>query len=177
MAAPKLLTIGIVREAFAALDALLPRDTRLIVGEGTALFMAYGVPVRTTDVDAYPTGLSFQELDPFVKQVAREHDLPADWINPHYSTFAHVLPADYATRLRPLFRGVRLEVLALGVEDLLIMKCYAGREKDVGHARALLRKKPDLGLVERRLGELIDKRVPGALEAADFLDDLMEQEG
>jgi hypothetical protein len=106
--------------------------------------------------------------------VARDLGLAPDWVNPHYETFAHVLPADYGTRLREVFAGEKLRVMALGVEDLLVMKCFAGREKDVGHARALLRRKPDLRIVERRIEELVDKGVSGASDAADFLDDLRE---
>lgn len=44
----------------------------------------------------------------------------------------------------------------------------------VGHARALLRRRPDLGLVERRIEELLGRGVQGAGDAADFLDDLVE---
>jgi len=63
-------------------------------------------------------------------------------------------------------------VMALGVEDLLVMKCFAGRDKDVGHARALLRKGPDLAIVDSRIQQLIEKGIKGAREAGDFLDDL-----
>jgi hypothetical protein len=63
-------------------------------------------------------------------------------------------------------------VMALGVEDLLIMKCFAGREKDIGHARALLKKGPDLALVDGRIHQLIEKGIQGAREAGDFFDDL-----
>ncbi len=112
------------------------------------------------------------EIAPHVRAVARELGLAPDWVNPHYETFAHVLPADYGARLREVFAGERLLVMALGVEDLLVMKCFAGREKDVGHARALLKRSPDLRIVERRIEELVERGVPGALDAADFLDDL-----
>lgn len=84
------------------------------------------------------------------------------------------MPADYGSRLKEVFAGTRLRVMALGVEDLLIMKCFAGREKDVGHARALLRRKPDLGVVERRIEGLLERGVPGAADAADFLEDVVE---
>jgi hypothetical protein len=163
-----------LREAFRALDALIERPTTLIVGGGTAMMLAYQLPVRTTDVDAYPRDGKIDEILPAIRAVARAMGLPPDWINPHYETFAHVLPPDYGTRLKAVFTGARLQVLALGAEDLLVMKCFAGREKDVGHARALLRRKPDLRIVERRLEELADRGVPGALDAADFLDDLRE---
>src|SRR6266568_3074460 len=124
--ADRTLDLSKLKEAFEALDARLPSDVTLVVGGGSAMMLGYGLPVRTTDVDAYP------------------------------------------------FAGRRLRVMVLGVEDLLIMKCFAGREKDVGHARALLRRKPDLGIVERRIEALVARGVHGAADAADFLDDLVE---
>jgi hypothetical protein len=163
-----------LQRAFAALDRLVPRPVTLIVGGGTAMMLAYQLPVRTTDVDAYPRDGNLEELRGAILEVARQQGLAKDWINPWFETFAYVLPADYGARLRPIFQGARLEVVALGVEDLLVMKCFAGREKDVSHARALLRRRPDLALVERRLQELADKGIKGAQDALDFYDDLTE---
>jgi len=171
---PAPLTAAGLQRAFAALDAALERPVTLVVGGGTAMMLAHGLPVRTTDVDAYPTVGRLEELAPAVRAVGKAHGLAPDWINPHYETFAHVLPTDYGTRLVPVFAGARLQVLALGAEDLLVMKCFAGREKDVGHARALLRRVKDLGVVEGRLSTLLERGVAGAGDAADFLDDLEE---
>ena len=176
MAGQPYLDPATLRAAFRALDARVEAPVTLIVGGGTAMMLAYGLPVRTTDVDAYPFQGRLEDLAPLLREVARELGLPPDWLNPHFETFAHVLPRDYGSRLKEVFAGARLRVMALGVEDLLVMKCFAGREKDVGHARALLRRKPDLGIVERRIEELVEKRVPGAMDAADFLDDLREGE-
>ncbi|HZY02370.1 MAG TPA: DUF6036 family nucleotidyltransferase [Anaeromyxobacteraceae bacterium] len=169
------LTADGLRAAFRALDARLEAPLTLVVGGGTAMMLAYGLPVRTTDVDAYPVRGRLEDIASKLRAVARDLGLAPDWVNPHYETFAHVLPVDYGSRLREVFAGERLRVAALGVEDLLVMKCFAGREKDVGHARALLRRKPDLSVVERRLEELVEKGVPGALDAADFLDDIREE--
>jgi hypothetical protein len=166
------LTADRLRQAFEALDGLLEGPVTLVVGGGTAMMLAYHLPVRTTDVDAYPRDSTFAAIAPHVRAVAKKLGLPGDWVNPHFETFAHVLPDDYGARLRPIFSGRRLAAMALGVEDLLIMKCFAGREKDVGHARALLKRKPDLRLVEGRIQVLIDRGIPGAQDAADFLDDL-----
>ncbi len=171
---PPPLQADVLRRAFRALDARLEAPLTLVVGGGTAMMLAYDLPVRTTDVDAYPARGRLEDVAPQLRAVAKELRLAPDWVNPHFETFAHVLPADYASRLKEVFAGRNLRVAALGVEDLLVMKCFAGREKDVGHARALLRRKPDLAVVERRLEELTEKRVPGALEAADFLDDVRE---
>jgi hypothetical protein len=163
-----------LRAAFEALDARLPTDVTLVVGGGSAMMLGYGLPVRTTDVDAYPIGGRLDDIAPLVREVGREVGLSQDWLNPYFETFAHVLPTDYGARLKEVFAGKRLRVMALGVEDLLIMKCFAGREKDVGHARALLRRKPDLGIVERRIEELLARGVQGSADAADFLDDVLE---
>jgi hypothetical protein len=163
-----------LRGAFQALDARLERPVSLVVGGGTAMMLAYHLPVRTMDVDAYPREGTLDDILPAIRAVARERGLPPDWINPHFETFAYVLPPDYGARLRPIFEGARLEAVALGVEDLLVMKCFAGREKDIGHARALLKRRPDLGIVERQIQALADRRVPGAQDALDFLDDLLE---
>ena len=158
--------------AFQALDARLEGPVMLIVGGGTAMLLAHGLPVRTRDVVAYTATGHLDDLGPVLRAVARDVGLSSDWLNPYFETFTHVLPSDYGSRLQEVFTGQRLRVMALGVEDLLIMKCFAGREKDVGHARALLRKRPDLALVDGRIQQLIEKGIKGAREAGDFLDDL-----
>lgn len=161
-----------LQSAFQALDRLLDRPVTLIVGGGTAMMLAYRLPVRTTDVDAYPREGSLDDILPAIREVAKAQGLPADWINPWFETFAYVLPPDYGARLRTVFQGGRLTASALGLEDLLVMKCFAGREKDIGHARALLKRGPDLRVVERRIQELAERGVAGAQDALDFLDDL-----
>jgi hypothetical protein len=172
MPPPRILDAPTLLRAFRALDDRLAAPVTLVVGGGTAMMLGYGLPVRTTDVDAYPTGSRLDDIAPQIREVAHEVGIAPDWLNPHFETFAHVLPPDYGSRLKEVFAGARLRVTALGVEDLLVMKCFAGREKDVGHARALLRRNPDLRVVERRIEELEARGVRGAAEAADFLDDL-----
>lgn len=169
---PSALSPKLALQAFRALDDEVAGPVSLIVGGGTAMMLAHGLPVRTTDVDAYPRNSTLDSLLPAVRRVGKALGLSPDWLNPHFETFAHVLPADYGSRLVRVYAGDHLDVWALGAEDLLVMKCFAGREKDVGHARALLARKPDLALVERRLQELLEKGVKGAQDALDFLDDL-----
>ena len=141
------------------------------------MVLAHGYRLATTDIDAVPKGIEFGELDPLVKQVAAQLHLPTDWLNPYFSTFSHTLPPDYGDRLIPILETSALKVLALGAEDLLIMKCYAHRKKDVGHARALLRKKPNLQIVEDRIDVLLEKGIPGSQAALDFLQEVQELEG
>ena len=141
--------------------------------------LAYGHPLSTEDVDAFTArgGLSMADLDREARVVAKDLGLPPDWLNSHFVTFTHVLPADYGTRLKEVFAGAHLTVSALGAEDLLIMKCFSGRDKDRGHARRLLGLGVDTALVSGHFDRLIEKRVPGAERAADWFDDLRDEVG
>lgn len=165
--------------ALERLDAQTERPARLIVGGGAAMVLAYAHPLATQDIDAFAAkgGLRVADLDAAAKHVARELDIEPDWLNSYFETFTGVLPNDYAERLRNVFTGKHLVVDALGPEDLLIMKCFAGREKDRPHARKLLRVATDLSIVDRQLSRLVERRYPGAEKAADFFDDLRDQEG
>lgn len=165
--------------ALKSLDHHLDVPTKLLIGGGAAMLLAYGFPVSTLDID----GLVFQsditqvELDPLVKAVAKEHALPADWLNSYFNTFLFALPRDYGSRLFQIFSGQQLTVYALSMEDLLVLKCFAGRQKDVGHARALLRKIPDYRIVEDHLHAARDRNLPGAEAAITFFEDLLEDVG
>ena len=87
------------------------------------------------------------------------------------------MPNDYASRLIRVFDGEHLVVDALGAEDLLVMKCFAGRDKDRAHAVRLVKQAGDLDIVDRQLSLLLEKRIPGADKAADYFDDLRERLG
>ncbi|HUT78671.1 MAG TPA: DUF6036 family nucleotidyltransferase [Polyangia bacterium] len=166
-------------EAFAALDRILETPTRLIVGGGAAMLLAHGHPLSTHDVDTFAArgGLSPGEIGVAARTVAKDLGIAPDWLNEHFASFAHVLPPDYGARLVPIFHGERLTAEALGAEDLLVMKCFSGRDKDRPHLRRLMRIARDLDIVDRRLRELADKRVPGTERAADIFDDLSDEVG
>ena len=164
-------------EAFAALDRRLTEPCRLVLGGGTAMILAHGHPVATTDADVFPVRGTLSDLAPHALAVARELDLEPDWLNPWFTTFTHVLPSDYGTRLIRVFDGAALCVDALGAEDLLVMKCFAGRDKDRPHTLRLLKQARDLDVVDRQLSQLLEKRIPGAEKAADLFDDLRERVG
>jgi hypothetical protein len=165
--------------AIKSLEKCLPSPARLVVGGGAAMVLAYDYPLATSDVDAFAAagGLRMAELDRSARQVAAELDLEPDWLNAHFETYTGVLPEGYSARLRSVYRGERLVVDALGPEDLLVMKCFAGRDKDLAHARKLLRLAGDLDLVDAHLAHLIERRYPGAERAADWFDDLRDDEG
>jgi len=161
-------------KAFKKLDVSLATPTRIILGGGAAMIAAYDIPISTLDVDGVPDkySLPLAEFKDKVRAVGRALDIPQDWLNDYFATFLFVLPSDYETRLVPFYRGKHLNVSALGKEELIIMKCFAGREKDIPHIRALLRKGADVQTVDARLQELLEKKTPGGQKAADLFDDL-----
>lgn len=181
-----LLTPQIMLAALGRLDELIgaarknsdeERDegrVSLLVGGGGAMILAHGFPLATSDLDAIPRRIEISKIDPLIKQIAKEQSLPPDWLNPYFSTFTHTLPENYQNRLIEVYRGANLDAQALGREEMLIMKCFAHRQKDVNHARALIKKGADVDFVETHIEKLRSKGIPGAQEALDFLDDLLE---
>ena len=75
-----------------------------------------------------------------------------------------------------VFAQGKLTVQALGKDDLLLMKCFAHRRKDVAHARALVRAGARIEFVYERIAELAAKKIPGAALAAEFLDEITDLE-
>lgn len=170
----KPLTAQIMILALTELDTLLNQPVQLTVGGGGAMILAHKFPLATSDIDAIPKGIEVHELDPLVKLVAKKLGLPADWLNPYFSTFAITLPLTYKDRLCPIFNGKHLSAMALGKEDMLIMKCFAHRTKDIGHAKSLIKQGADVAMVEDHIYELKKKSMRGAQDALDFLDEIRE---
>jgi hypothetical protein len=163
--------------ALTHLSGLLPvgRQVRLIAGGGGAMVLAHAFPIATSDIDAIPTNIAVDEFDVFVKQTAMDLNLPGDWLNPYFSTFSHVLPLDYEKRLIRVFSSESLVMDALGRTDLLVMKCFAHRPKDISHALALVRGGADLKTVEARIEALKIRNIPGCAQAFEFLDEIIEK--
>lgn len=164
-------------ESFERLDRQLVQPLSLVVGGGAAMVLAYGHALATQDIDAFAArgGARLAELDGAARKIAKELDTPPDWLNSHFETFTGVLPPGYGERLRRVFEGERLVVDALGPEDLLVMKCFSGRDKDRPHARKLLRLAADLDLVGNHISALAGRGYPGADRAADYFDDLRDE--
>lgn len=165
--------------ALAALDNKLKVKAKLLIGGGGAMVLAHGFPLATLDIDGlfYQSQVSEADVHKEIQEVATELSLPKDWLNPYFQTFLYTLPKDYGNRLITIFQGKKLEANALSLTDLLILKCFAGREKDIPHARALIKKGADIDFAERHIRDLLDRSIPKSQDAADFLDDVVDSLG
>lgn len=166
-------------KAFEKLDAHLKKPAEILVGGGAAMMLAYNIPLSTMDIDGLLVGsqITPAELDPLIKKVGKEVGIHSHWFNSYIDTYTYTIPSDYKNRTKTIFKGKNLKIHALGLEELLIMKCFAGREKDIGHAKALIKKGADLDMVDHHMQQLSDKGLPGSTEALDFLDDIKDQLG
>jgi hypothetical protein len=166
-----------MKAAFEELDRRSKKSFQLIMGGGGAMIAAHNYALATSDVDAITKGIEFVEIEDLVKEIARLQNLPPDWLNSHFSTFVFTLPSDYETRLIEVFSGNKLKVKALGREDMLVLKCFAHRTKDLGHAKNLIKSGANIKFVEAHIESLAKNKIPQAPEALDFLDQLKDELG
>ncbi len=166
-------------EALKELDRHIHKPMKLLVVGGGAMLLAHDCPLVTSDIDAVPfqSDWTLAELDQKVKEVATALKMSPDWLNSYFTSFSYVLPSDYNQRLISIYSGKLLEAFALSVEDLLILKCFAGRDKDVGHARYLMKRCKNLKFVEKHLELMLEKNMPKAQDALDFFYEIKDLAG
>ncbi len=172
-----------MRQALKSLDQKLAAkrisQLKLLIGGGSALTLAHGIPLQTADIDGVPfkSSIDLALLDKLVKETGKELKISPDWLNPYFGTFLMSLPSDYGDRLIIVYKGKSLEAYGLGLNDLLIMKCFAGREKDIPHAKVLIKKGANIDFAQNHIENLIAKNIPGAASALHFLLEVEEQLG
>lgn len=147
----------------------------LTVGGGGAMLLEYNYPGSTVDIDAVPTQIEFEELKPYMEEVSRELKIAPDWLNPYYQAFTIYLPKDAKERMHETFQGKVIKIKTLGLEEVLLMKLMAGRSKDLGHIKHLMKLSPNLRIIEDRIEELLKLFPKEASRAQDLLDDLQDE--
>lgn len=164
-----------ILKALKVLDSIAKKPFELIIAGGSAMICSYRFPLGTTDVDAIVRKAELSEVDVYIKKTAKKLGLAPDWLNMWVSSFTHYLPDDYESRLNILFKGKKIIAKTFGKEDMLILKCFAHRGKDVGHVKALIKQKANIGLVENHINKLIKKKIPLSKKALDFLYDVLDE--
>ena len=164
-----------ILKVLKVLDSVSTKPFELIIAGGSAMICAYQYPLGTIDVDAVLRKADLSEVDNSIKKTAQKLCLSPDWLNIWVSSFTHYLPADYENRLSVLFQGKKITAKVFGKEDILILKCFAHRGKDIGHVKTLIKQKANTAFVEKHINMLLKKHIPGADKALDFLYDILDE--
>ncbi len=129
-------------KAFELLDLKIGQQINspviMTIGGGGAMVLQHDYNGTTYDIDGIANKAA-DKVKLLAEEIAKELNIAHDWLNPHFDVYTYYLPNDAKDRIEKTFQGKFLTVNSLGVEDLLIMKFMAGRNKDLPHIRHLLK--------------------------------------
>lgn len=141
-------------EAFAALGDRLQRPARVTVGGAGALILGGDLNRATTDCDVLRSSPDIGQLQGDIRAVAARCSLPSGWLNGSAQTYAEILPPDYETRQHSLPAFGRLQVMVIHRQDVLVMKLYAGRPRDLADIASLAPTAAELAFARTQLPRL-----------------------
>jgi len=126
-------------EVLRKLDERLSSSFDIILIGGAAMILHFGASRATRDIDVLVLRGDLTELRAAVRTIARECDLPEDWLTDAAKGFTDILPPDFYHRLVPLaFPFQHLRLYALGRSEQVAMKIVALREQDLEDLELLL---------------------------------------
>ncbi len=103
------------------------------------MILHFGATRATRDVDVLLLRGDAFNLRQAVKEVARERNLPSDWMSDAVKGYAQILPPDFYHRLIPLdLRLERLRLYVLGRPEQVALKIVALREQDLEDLELLM---------------------------------------
>jgi hypothetical protein len=143
-----------LKEAFAALGERMHQPTRVLIGGSGALILGGELNRATTDCDVLYSQPDMGQLQSDIRTVAESCGLPSGWLNGSAQTYTEILPPDYKSRLHSLRPFGRLQVMVLHRQDVLVMKLYAGRPRDLADIAALAVTDTELEFARGQLARL-----------------------
>jgi hypothetical protein len=157
----------------SALDALgerLRARTEIVVGGAGALILTGELPRATSDFDVLYSNPDMGQLQEDIRAVAERLNLTPGWLNGSIQSYLDVLPPDYKTRLRTLPSRGRLHIALLHRQDILVMKLFAGRPRDLRDVTTLRPTVAELEFVRGQLPRLTLIDQGRAARIQSFLD-------
>lgn len=165
------LTRADLEGALTALGAMCREDTTVLLGGSAALILTNALRRGTDDGDVIASHPDLGQLQGAIRAVAHNRGLPDGWLNGSVQSYLEVLPTGYETRAKTLPRFGRLSVSLLSRRDVIVMKFYSGRPKDLSDLEQIAPTAAELAFAARELPRLakIDaaraKRMRTVLEA------------
>jgi len=147
-------------EAFAALGDRLQTPVCVTIGGAGALILSGDLHRATADCDVLRSLPDIGQVLGDIRAVATRCGLPSGWLNGSAQSYAEILPPDYETRLRSLPAVGHLQVMVIHRQDMLVMKLYAGRPRDLADVEILAPTSAELAFARSQLPRLT--RIDGA---------------
>jgi hypothetical protein len=168
-------TPGMTRQtlwaALAALGQRVSTPVTLVLGGSAALILADVLQRPTDDGDIVMSEPGLDQLQPLIRDVADAEQLPPGWLNGSIQSYAYILPRDYTNRLVTLATFGRLHVSLLSRRDVLLMKAYGMRARDVADIRALAPTADELAFVRHEATRIAIREPEKGREMRAFLDE------
>ena len=140
--------------ALAALGARCDAGTTLLLGGSAALILRNALRRGTNDGDVLASHPDLGRLQAAIRAVAHARGLPEGWLNSSVQSYKEVLPPDYETRITTLPPFGHLHVSLVGRRDVIVMKFFSGRPKDLSDLIELRPTPAELAFVARQLPRL-----------------------
>lgn len=140
--ADRQMTGSALLAALTRLGAELRDRTAVTLGGSAALLLTGALDRLTNDGDVVESTPDFPALLDAVRRVEVVEPAPPGWLNTSVQSYTHVLPPDFRLRLVRLPRMGRLEVSLLGRLDVVLMKVYARRPRDLATCSPLASRRP-----------------------------------
>jgi hypothetical protein len=156
------MTSAALWAALTRLGSTIREPASLTLGGSAALLLTGLLDRLTDDGDVVESSVDFGRLLDAIRTVEVIEQAPPGWLNTSIQAYTHVLPADYRTRLIRLPPLERLDVSLLGRPDVILMKVYGHRSRDLQDLLAVAPRADELAFVEQQL-PLIGAREPEAV--------------
>jgi len=157
--------------ALEALGRRAPYPVSLVLGGSAALILRDALRRPTDDGDVVSSEPGLDQLQPLIRDVANTEQLPAGWLNGSIQSYTYILAPDYTERLVELPPFDRLRVSLLSRQDIVLMKVYGMRPRDVADLQSLAPSFDDLQFVSRNVARIALKEPQKAREMRAFLDE------
>ena len=161
---------GALWEALSALGRRASGPVSLVLGGSAALILSNDLPRPTDDGDVVTSEPGMGELQALIREIADSEGLPPGWLNGSIQSYTYVLPADYTSRLVSMPPFGRLQVRLLSRRDVILMKVYGMRPRDIDDLHAIRPTLEELAFVRAQLARIGAKEASKAREMAEFLD-------
>ena len=159
-----------LRLALGALSAQLHSRTEIVLGGAGALILTGDLQRATSDCDVLYSDPEIGRLQEDIRAVAHRLGLTAGWLNGSIQSYLDILPPDYRSRLRSLPVPGKLQVFVLHRKDVIVMKLFAGRPRDLADVAALVPTSDELAFARGEVKRLRGINANRAAAMSDYLE-------